>query len=132
MDSIVTPEHFHALFYGFDKCTTIKKRIVSLPFICSLLFPFYSIFCHFSLSLSHIFVRILFVCILYSPSRIRHFRLLSSSLLCELVFISLSFHSYCWPAVNIDSRAIVAIANDWHPIQLEFCHLRLCSISCKV
>lgn len=27
MDSIVTPEHLHALFYGFDKCTAIKKNV---------------------------------------------------------------------------------------------------------
>lgn len=29
MDSIVTPEHLYAYFYGFDKCTTIKKFSVS-------------------------------------------------------------------------------------------------------
>lgn len=29
MGSIVTPEHLCAFFYGFDKCTTIKKFLVS-------------------------------------------------------------------------------------------------------
>lgn len=29
MDSIVTPEHLHALFYGFDNCTMITKKISS-------------------------------------------------------------------------------------------------------
>lgn len=79
MDSIVTPEHLYALFYGFDEFTAIKN--VPFPFNRS-----------HSLSNSHrpaVFVCVS-VCLLLLPSRSQQFRLLSSSLLC-VRFHSVSF-----------------------------------------
>lgn len=42
MDSIVTPEHLYAFFYGFDKCTTIKRKI--FRFLSSHIPDFLSLF----------------------------------------------------------------------------------------
>lgn len=104
MDSIVTPEHFYALFYGFGKYTTIKKCSASfhLPSLSlslstdlSLSLAVLSFTRSFAIARSLSFTCSLVVCLYpYSPSRIRYFRLLSSSLLCARFHFSV-IYSHC-------------------------------------
>lgn len=117
MDSIVTPEHFYALFYGFGKYTTIKKcsasfhlPSLSIPISHSLSLWLFSHSLDLlpSLAPSLSFVRLLSVCI---PIRHRASGIFDYFHLpyYALVFISLS--SIRIVCLRIDSRAIVMIAN---------------------
>lgn len=86
MDSIVTPEHLYALFYGFNECTTIKK--FPLPFKRSLTLV-YLFICSVS-RLSY------FSSLPIAVARIRQFRLLSYLPYYTSVFI-------CWHFIHIFS-----------------------------
>lgn len=125
-----TPEHLHALFYGFDKCTAIKKCSVS-PRRRDCEYYFLSIsHSHrlsdsdsVSIAYSHPTVSITFVFLIICAR-----------------FHSLSFIHFSLPSpfvhtislVHIDSRAIVVLANNSHavirlyPIWLCRCHLHSC------